>query len=314
MARIPRGAALSFLVLFLLIIPLASAHQPRLVMGWDIHNENTSLLVPEPDISKAYYGELAGQPDYYKLVLQNTTLVYIGITAPYIPGSRTDFSVLVYDYKDMSITHTITLDGTRFQWKPFYEEFGGDWYLQGPEARENLTAGTYYIKVSSPSNTGKYALAIGEEEAFPPNEIINTYLLLPVLKQQFFGKHVLFLSLEFLGIILAMGSFLAASLIVLTAERIRLKSAIHYYGKIRYLTWLGFLLTAASLLLVFIQSPFLILGMLRLGIFIILLLLFLYSNRKVGKTENNVPAGLKASMYLSIILWLAFLFLAIALI
>lgn len=308
---IPRKAAL-LLPIFLLFAPLASAHQPRLVMGWDIHSENTSVLVENPGISKAYYGELTGQPDYYEIVLGSKTPVYIGIAVPDIPGSATDFSVLVYDYKDKSVTHAIALDGAGFQWKPFYEEFGGDWYLQGPEARENLTSAIYYIKVSSPSNQGKYALAIGEEEAFPPQEILSAYITIPVLKQVFFGRHAAFFFFQYLGIALAMGSFFAASIIVLFAGRQRLKSAVHYYGKLRPLIWFGFAVTAATALLAFVQNPFLILGMPRLGLLIILLLLFLYSNRKVSGLENHVPGGLKAAMYLSLILWLAFLFLTVA--
>ncbi|MCJ7816850.1 MAG: hypothetical protein MUP55_03245, partial [Candidatus Aenigmarchaeota archaeon] len=222
-------ALLAFLFLF--SVPV-SAHQPRLVMGWDIHDENSSLLVEQPEVSQAFYGELNGRPDYYKIILDKPARIYFAITVPYAPESRTDLTVELYDHKDTAITQVFLLEGAKFQWKPFYEEFGGDWYLQGPEARENLTNVTYYIKVSSPSNQGKYSLAIGEEESFPPGETLNAYLLLPIIKQQFFGKPVLWMFLYLLGIVLAFGSFMSACIILLTSGKLRLKSAVNFFRKL----------------------------------------------------------------------------------
>ncbi|MCX6815085.1 MAG: hypothetical protein NTY20_05560, partial [Candidatus Aenigmarchaeota archaeon] len=314
MDRFSSGMILFIPLVFLLMLPLVSAHQPRLVMDLNIHDENSSLLVPEPEVSKAYYGELAGKPDYYKIVLENTTQIYVGITVPDIPERRTDLSAELYTYQDTARTQVILLDGSKSEWKPFYEEFGGDWYLQGPETRENLSAGTYFIKVSSPSNRGKYSLAIGEEEAFPPDEIVNTYLVLPVIKQQFFGKPIGFSLFHFLGIVLAMGPFFAASVIIFTSSRQRIKSAVNFYGKLRYLVWFGILLAAATTFFLSIQNPFNLLGMLRLGIFAILILLFLHANSRVRKIEDKAPAILKLSMLLSILFWILFLFFTVVLI
>jgi hypothetical protein len=298
----------------LLMLPLVSAHQPRLVMGWDMHDENSSLLVENPQVSQAFYGELNGRPDYYKIILDKPARIYFGITTPYAPESRTDLTVELYDHKDKSVTQVILLDGTKFQWKPFYEEFGGDWYLQGPEARENLTNVTYYIKVSSPSNQGKYALAIGEEESFPPGETLNAYLLLPIIKQQFFGKPVLWMFLYLLGVVLAFGSFLSASIIILRSERQRIRSAVNFFRKLSYPSAFGFLLVAAGIFVRLIQSPFNLLGMLRTGIFLVLVLLFVHAASRVNRIEDRIPLTLKISMYLSILFWLVFIFLSASLI
>jgi hypothetical protein len=220
----------------------------------------------------------------------------------------------LYDHKDKSITQVFLLDGTKSQWKSFYEPFGGDYYLQGPEARENLTNVTYYIKVSSPSNQGKYSLAIGEEESFPPAETLNAFFLLPIIKQQFFGEPVVFSFLEFLGIILAMGSFFAGSAIILTSNKLRMKSMANAYGRLEYMIWCGMLLIAAVLIYAFIANPFNLLGMLRIGVFILLIILLMHANRRVPRLEATVPATLKLSMGLSYIFWLFFLFLSAALI
>jgi hypothetical protein len=314
MERFSSGRILLVPLAFLLFLPLVSAHQPRLVMGWDIHEESTSLLVENPQVSQAFYGELTGKPDYYKIILDKPSRIYFAITVPYAPESRTDLTVELYDHKDTAITQVFLLDGTKFQWKPLYEPFGGDWYLQGPESRENLTNVTYYIKVSSPSNQGKYSLAIGEEESFPPGETLNAYLLLPIIKQQFFGKPILWIFLYLLGIVLAFGSFMSACIILLTSGKLRMKSAVNFFRKLSYPAAFGFLLVAAGIFVSLIQSPFNLLGMLRAGIFLVLVLLFVHAASRVNRIEDRIPLTLKMSMYLSVFLWLVFLFLTASLI
>lgn len=80
------------------------------------------------------------------------------------------------------------MDGNKFQWEPFYEEFAGDEYLKGPEREQQVSAGDYTIRVSNINNQGKYSLAIGKIESFPADEILKTFVALPHLKTQFFNK------------------------------------------------------------------------------------------------------------------------------
>jgi hypothetical protein len=101
---------------------------------------------------------------------------------------KTDISADLIFYDEIGFKNTLFLKGQEWNWTPFYEEFGGDNYLQGPEIGFNASTGNYTIRIHSPSNTGKYTLAIGEKEEFPPNEIINTLILLPKLKSDFFNK------------------------------------------------------------------------------------------------------------------------------
>ena len=309
-----RLSLVAFSLAFMLFLPAVSAHQPRLVMDLAINNENSSLLVEDPQVSQSFYGELTGQPDYYRIVLDRPSRIYFGITAPDNPGQQTDFTVELYDHKDTAVTQVFLLEGAGFQWTPFYEQFGGDWYLQGPAATENLTNVTYYVKVSSPSNQGRYALVIGDEESFPLGEVINAYLLLPIIKQQFFGRTIAFWFVEFLGMILAMGSFFAGSALVLTSNKVRMRTAAYAYGKLEYMIWPGMLLILATMIYAFIYNPFNILGTLRIGIFLLLIILLAHASRRVPKLEATTPWTLKLSMGLSILLWLLFLLLSAALI
>jgi hypothetical protein len=176
-------------IVFLLAINsmFASAHQPRMVFEAKTTIDNP-VIIPDPQVSKAYYGELRGAPDYFIINSDSPFPLYVNILTPDIAGfNRTDFSVEVRDGNGV----IALLDGGNSSWKIFYEEFGQDYYVQGPETRLNVSAGTYRIKVYSSDNTGRYSLAVGEEESFPPGEIINTLIIVPQIKQRFFNKSLI---------------------------------------------------------------------------------------------------------------------------
>ena len=121
-------------------------------------------------------------PEYYEINSDRDFLLYVNILAPDIEGARTDFVVEVV--KDDEIIYT--LDDQN--WGEFYEPFGGDNYLMGPELEQQVESGVYLIKVSNPDNSGKYSLAVGKIESFPPIEILKTIIALPKIKKDFFNK------------------------------------------------------------------------------------------------------------------------------
>jgi hypothetical protein len=293
----------------LLILPAAQAHQPRLVMGKDIHEEKTAYPVVNPQISKAFYGELTGKPDYYKFTIQDTTDVYFGILVPDVTGDdRTAMSMEVYFYHDSSKTQVILFEGARAEWKLMYEDFGGDWYIMGPQEKLNLTAGTYYIKVFNQQNLGKYSLAVGDMESFPPLEMLNAYMTLPLVKQQFFGKPVLLTFFHYLGIILAMGTMAAGTAILFTSRR-NSQRAAWAYGSFSYATWLGFLTAGVTLFLTIIQNPLNLINSLRTIILVLIFMLFLSMDGRIHSMDQDrsIKAP-KLRLSLSMLLWLIFLF------
>jgi hypothetical protein len=79
--------------------------------------------------------------------------------------------------------------------------------------------GSYKIQVYSPDNQGKYVLAVGDREVFPFRELIKTYLVLPRLKSEFFGKSSLSAYSNIMGIFLVI--ILLITLII---------AAILYFG------------------------------------------------------------------------------------
>jgi len=156
----------------------SAAHQPNLV-GLQTHT-----MVQDPEVSKAYYGELPGKPAAFEIRCDTSFSLYVNLLVPDISGARTDFSADIYADGEL----LTRLDGSRYHWTTFYEPFGNDTYLQGPEYRSKVGPGVYRIQVSNGENRGKYVLAVGELEKFPPKVILRTLITLPKLKRDFFGK------------------------------------------------------------------------------------------------------------------------------
>lgn len=166
-----------------LLVPLffVLAHQPRLIPPTP-----APIAIRNPDVSQAFYGELRDAPDSYILSTDKPLHLYAAILVPDISSVDKDVFVIATDTHAKSVI--FTLNGMTSPWKRFYEPFGGDWYLQGPEIELDIPAGSYNITVNSPDNVGKYILVIGEKEVFPFREIIGAFLTVPRIKLFYFGK------------------------------------------------------------------------------------------------------------------------------
>lgn len=195
----------------------ALAHQPRIV-------ENNSIQVSNPETSQAFYGELKGAPDEFVINSDQDFRLYLGLLVPDLPGIKKDLSVQIFQTLKGKETLLTTLDGSKFNWTPYFEEFGGDNYFWGPEFSADdsvrgvalkgrlVPAGRYRIKVYSPSNLGKYSLAVGDIEAFPMKESLNALKLVPQLKLKFFNEPWYRVIFSPFGGTFVWGSFLLGSL------------------------------------------------------------------------------------------------------
>ena len=139
------------LIFFVLISFSAAAHQPKLVnYSPSKHNPHE---VFNPEISKAYYSKLTGEPHYYKIQSDKQFLFYTGILSPKVSDTYQWLSLDVLDENDNVIYQA---DGSNFNWKPWYEPYARDDYWKGPEIGNTtgrefktsfpLKAGTYFIK------------------------------------------------------------------------------------------------------------------------------------------------------------------------
>ncbi|MCX6795370.1 MAG: DUF2892 domain-containing protein [Candidatus Falkowbacteria bacterium] len=186
-------------ICFLWFLPgVASAHQPRIVSGNPIN-------VSSPETSQAFYGELKGIPHEFIIRSDKEFRLYLGVLVPDIPMIRKDISVSVDRLSGATRERLALLNGENFNWTPFFETFAKDNYFWGPEFKDDnsqqgvalqgklVPAGTYSITVFNSSEQGKYSLAVGDLETFPPIEIINAILVVPQLKANFFHYSLLVL-------------------------------------------------------------------------------------------------------------------------
>lgn len=165
----------------LLCLPLfAFAHQPRLI-------EEKTTEVVAPEVSKAYYARLTGEPHLYRIQSDAPFRLYANLLLPDVPDAKKDVSAAVLKADDPEHPLAI-LGGSDAVWKSFHEEFGNDEYLQSAEFKQDVPAGNYEVRVWSSNNDSAYVLAIGEKEEFPPKEILNALSVMPRIKEAIFGK------------------------------------------------------------------------------------------------------------------------------
>ena len=173
----------SFLVLFLSFAGAVLAHQPVIV-----YLQNNNINITNPEISRAFYDELKGAPKDYIISSDKDFELYINLLVPDPANRDTRYSADIFDENENKI---YSLDGNSVVWQEYYEEFGRDYYLKGPELSQQVVAGKYKIKIYSQDNLGKYVLAVGQKESFDALSILNVYWQLPFLKLTFFKTSVL---------------------------------------------------------------------------------------------------------------------------
>lgn len=153
-----------------------TAHQPVLV-------DDEATEVTDPEISKAYYATLSGEPQRYQIDSPVAFDLYVGILVPDDGSPVKDVAAEVFRGEEL----LMRLGGAEADWTTFYEPFGGNTYWDGGEYRLRAAPGVYTVVVSSPENTSSYSLAIGEIEFFDWEARVNALVALPGIQQEFFG-------------------------------------------------------------------------------------------------------------------------------
>ncbi|MBI2054014.1 MAG: Type 1 glutamine amidotransferase-like domain-containing protein [Candidatus Staskawiczbacteria bacterium] len=219
-----------FIICFFLLFSFAenaSAHQPNVV-----YYLKGNIKITGPEISRAFYDKLKGEPRTYIISSESDFTLYLNILVPAPQNIKGRYSVNVFLLDEEKEEPIALIDGNSAGWEVFYEPFGRDYYLKGPEFEKAVKAGNYKITVFSEKNWGEYVLAVGKQEYFGVLEMINVYWQLPLLKYDFFKTPVwqFFLTpLGIYGVIAILGIFIALStvrlLISLISKKVRINMA-----------------------------------------------------------------------------------------
>lgn len=185
----------------------ASAHQPVLIF---LKPEN--VRITDPEISRAFYDELKGNFRDYFINSGKDFNLYINLLVPEAANRYGRYDADIYSIKDGKESLIFSTKVLSSGWSRYYEKFGRDYYLKGPEWEKKVPAGEYKIRVFSSDNFGKYVLAVGRTEYFDAKSVLNIYWQLPMLKIAFFNTSVLEFFLTPFGI--AGVGFLGAMLIL----------------------------------------------------------------------------------------------------
>ncbi len=218
-----------FLVLIIFILlgtaSGVSAHMPRL-----IYSQKGDIQINNPEFSQAFYDELSGKPRDYFITSDKEFDLYLNFLAPEFtnPNGRYSANIFYISGEKEKLLYSISAS----IWEEFYEPFGRDYYLKGPEFDKKVFAGKYKIEVFSADNQGKYVLIVGKQEIFPLPESLNIYWQLPLLKIDFFKTSVLqffFTPFGIAGISVIFGLIIILAvlnyLVALIAEKIRSRTA-----------------------------------------------------------------------------------------
>jgi hypothetical protein len=303
----------SIILLFILFLSICaiSAHQPRVDVGVNSSISNP-IVVQNPEISQAFYGKLNGQPVYYQITSDKPFNLFVNLLVPQSPGISSDFvSAQITDSSGKTVA---LLGGNNSEWKPMFEEFGGDYYLQGPEFNQNVSAGTYNIKVFNANNIGKYSIAIGNIEAFPLDESIKSIINIPILKEQIFGKPVTSLFFEFVGIVLALGTIMVLFAMIIMSRKSEemTQITIKAVGALKPLLWLGIAITAIMWAYVMSKDILNIVGLVNSLVLVIAIILSWFVSSKISKMElGKIPI---ISATILVLVWWLFVYWAIAVI
>lgn len=201
------------ILMILLSLPVVTAHIPELVIE-DRNYTLEPIIVKEPEISYAYYGKLYGSPQTYKIESEKPFHLYVSLLVPYV-GQEETSDVEFHIMKD---GEKIVMMHDYQNWTKWYEEYGRDWYLQGPEYEADVEAGTYLIEVHSDTNSEDYTLAIGKIERFGAVEIFKTIFVLPVMKALFWNSYLM------IGVYIVIIAGIIALIYIKIIKRVRKKT------------------------------------------------------------------------------------------
>ena len=182
---------LLFFILFVSLAASSFAHKPELVSEYNV----SEVEVLQPEISKAYYGIFDSKIREQEFVINSDEdfNLYANFLLPVNGNSLMDKRLTMQVYESENLL--VELSGVKHEWTEFFEPFGYDKYLMGPEFEKQVGPGLYRIVLSLDEdveikNADKvsYSVAIGKIEDFGWQETLDTYRLIPQIKTQIFDK------------------------------------------------------------------------------------------------------------------------------
>ena len=154
-----------FFMVFLLLCP------PPVAQAYEVSLQSVDVpydvvtLAGEPENQQTILGELNNAPEMYEVKSDVDFTLTVEIRA--VPGelSRPQFSGIIVRQKDtLGVEEVARMKAIDASWARVIDGTTGLAYQSGPFFSEKVKAGTYHIEVSTPDNSGKYMLVVGNKD------------------------------------------------------------------------------------------------------------------------------------------------------
>ncbi len=148
--------------LFLLLGGSAHAYVPEIITQESLHD---ITQITDPELSQAFFGELAGFPHTYEIHAEKPFTLYTQIRVPDIESSKNTVSgIIIKNKKKGRVEEVARFLAKDAGWAVQEDDMIGEQYREGAMFEKELDAGTYRIEVHTPDNLEKYILRIGKNE------------------------------------------------------------------------------------------------------------------------------------------------------
>ena len=142
-----------------------------LVWGYEVSVETVDtpyevvVLGGDPERKHTILGELNNSPEMYEITSDAVFTLTVEIRAVPNAGSVPQFSGIIIRQKEqLGVEEVARLTAAEASWSVVSDGTTGLRYQSGPFFSQEVPAGTYRIEVSTPDNSGKYLLVVGDTE------------------------------------------------------------------------------------------------------------------------------------------------------
>jgi len=125
--------------------------------------QNDVLSISNITTLQYFYGTLTDAPHLYAFRIDTPTDISLALFVPDLKEQHNDISILVLRGKERGLDLVTRLEAARASWASNIWWSTGDTYRKGGVWHDTLEPGKYEIEISTPTNQGSYALALGTE-------------------------------------------------------------------------------------------------------------------------------------------------------
>jgi hypothetical protein len=156
---------------FLCVIALVLLSVASVARAYDVSVETVPeqyeviQLSGDPEHKQTILGELSNAPEMYEVKSDHDFTLTVEIRA--VPGdlARPQFSgIIVRQKEQLGVEEVARMKAIDAAWTSISDGTTGLVYQAGPFFSEKVKAGTYHIEVSTPDNSGKYMLVVGNTD------------------------------------------------------------------------------------------------------------------------------------------------------